>query len=101
MSTGKSHIEGEEKPSTAECTKKEDVLNIVSNIASVAGVTATIIAAVELSLPIMVVGTVVGAAAAITKLVALRQGTQQGEESIGSESSAELTEKKSNENSEQ
>jgi hypothetical protein len=90
MSSKKKSGELEEETLAEDLVEhKEDYLNITSIVASVAGVAATIVASIELSIPVMLIGAAAGTVAAITKLLASQK--RQEEDVIG-ESSTDLLE---------
>ncbi len=87
MSTEKEQIELQAEPEDKKSLtqKQEATLDTLSSVAAVAGLSASVFAAVELSAPVMIIAAIAGAASAVTKLLASKYGskrTQEAEQKI-------------------
>jgi hypothetical protein len=68
--------------------KQEEALQTFSSIAALAGLTVSVLAAFELSVPVMIIAAVAGASSAVAKLIAAKYSMRQDDQDTDSETDA-------------
>jgi hypothetical protein len=98
MSPDNKQVEPKEESLTKKPLTKEheDLLNTISSISAVAGLTVSVLAALELSVPVMVIAAIAGATSAVSKLFASKHSAQQVEETASISDESEQAQKENN-----
>lgn len=81
------------KPLTKE---QAEIINTVSSVAAVAGLSVTVLAALELSVPVMVLAAVAGALSAVSKLFVAKHSAPRVEGTATTSEESEQPQKENN-----